>query len=185
MHSPPTNKGRAVCDCPSGWTLDPVQERQCLDVDECATEGLSDCQFSCVNTLGSYKCVPSADYGTAADQPVIEQVLSCPPGRSFNSSTGICEGTCDRVTLLCFPRDMNGNACLSLPQMRTSAKCTTEAALMSAQTQLGASIVPVGMDLSSLPITSLAWVSLESAGDHRSRGLIRRTPFPIQCHCCH
>lgn len=89
------NKGRAVCDCPMGYTLDGETERQCQDVDECATEGMSDCEFSCVNTPGSYKCVQSGYYGTAADQPMVveEEVLSCPPGRYFNDSTGTCEGT--------------------------------------------------------------------------------------------
>lgn len=83
-----------MCDCPSGWTLDPLQQKQCLDVDECATEGLSDCEFSCVNTLGSYKCLPNGDHSdvAAADQPVIEQVPNCLPGLSFNYSSGICEG---------------------------------------------------------------------------------------------
>lgn len=96
-----SNKGRAFCDCPAGWALDPVAGRQCLDVDECVTQGLSDCQFSCVNTPGSYKCVKGEETGdeygagvAAADQPiVIEEVLSCPSGHYFNYTTGICDGT--------------------------------------------------------------------------------------------
>ncbi|XP_053991351.1 fibrillin-1-like isoform X2 [Hylaeus volcanicus] len=41
---------------------------QCIDIDECA-EGISQCQYGCENTVGSYKCTCPNGYLTDPDDP--------------------------------------------------------------------------------------------------------------------
>lgn len=145
--------------------------KQCLDIDECDSEGRSsDCQFSCINTPGSYKCVTNDYYSAvAADQPIIEQVLTCPPGHERNDTTGSCEGTLmmnnnyliDKVSVSsCLSiRNLLSLFFLCFLQTSTNANWTTEDALMFARTPWGAFIVLVEGDSSSQRTNSPAWVS--------------------------
>ncbi|XP_070501322.1 uncharacterized protein [Chironomus tepperi] len=60
--------GQAFCSCPVGFKLD-IDWKTCTDVDECqlqeSIEQEQRCNYECINTIGSYKCV--GDIG--ADQP--------------------------------------------------------------------------------------------------------------------
>ncbi|XP_036337585.1 fibrillin-1-like [Rhagoletis pomonella] len=51
----PDNGHSCVTLCPPGFTVSSQDSAKCEDIDECATPGL--CQYSCVNTNGSYECV--------------------------------------------------------------------------------------------------------------------------------
>lgn len=156
-------------------------------MDECelSVGGLAaavDCEFNCVNTPGSYKCVTNDYFGAAADQPVIEEVLTCPPGFQLNDTTGICDGTwlirrrrrlgvtepqeasmdvIDEARVLVVTSVLScPSAFVSSPgQTSTSANWTTGAALMCAETALAASIVRAEMVLFSPTINSPVSVS--------------------------
>lgn len=44
---------RKECECPTGFT---AHNEQCIDIDECRDENLSECSHDCHNTHGSYYC---------------------------------------------------------------------------------------------------------------------------------
>ncbi|KAI8499666.1 hypothetical protein Bbelb_227170 [Branchiostoma belcheri] len=52
-----------ICTCPQGWEMSPTDNRNCTDIDECATNN-DDCSDGCENNDGSYNC-------------------TCPPGRTL------------------------------------------------------------------------------------------------------
>lgn len=49
-----------VCYCDSGMTINPVDKRTCMDLNECSEWGY--CDQLCTNTEGSYKCSCSDGY---------------------------------------------------------------------------------------------------------------------------
>ena len=83
--------GRAFCFCPDGWILD-EDWKTCIDIDECENQHELKpelrCSYGCVNTLGSYKC----DTEIGADQPIIDEIPTCPNGYIYNASTEDCYG---------------------------------------------------------------------------------------------
>ncbi|XP_071103874.1 low-density lipoprotein receptor-related protein 2-like [Haliotis cracherodii] len=60
----PTPSGGA-CYCNAGFTIDPTDNRTCIDFDECSTWGF--CDQGCVNTIGSYSCSCDAGYTLSPD----------------------------------------------------------------------------------------------------------------------
>ncbi|CAM4944086.1 unnamed protein product [Rotaria socialis] len=56
----PTPDGRGKCYCPLGFQINPVNNRSCIDVNEC--EIWDECDQDCQNTIGSYVCTCRANY---------------------------------------------------------------------------------------------------------------------------
>lgn len=56
--------GSYRCSCRDGYKI--MQEKRCLDIDECA-EGGHDCQHNCSNTGGSYTCSCKMGFFLSAD----------------------------------------------------------------------------------------------------------------------
>lgn len=84
--------GRSFCVCPDGWVLDD-DWKTCIDIDECADQNnLSpgyQCEFGCLNTIGSYQCVNEE---IRADQPIIDSTpIFCGLGFIYNNTTDDCE----------------------------------------------------------------------------------------------
>jgi Coagulation Factor Xa inhibitory site len=86
--------GRAFCVCPEGWMLDD-DWKTCIDIDECSLEYQKSlklekrCDYGCINTLGSYRCI--IEIG-GADEAVIDDVPACPNGFYFNVTVDDCQG---------------------------------------------------------------------------------------------
>ncbi|KAI3763129.1 hypothetical protein L1987_53579 [Smallanthus sonchifolius] len=59
---------QSVCSCSQGYQGNPNLPGGCQDIDECASSSTNDCEFSCTNTPGSYRC-------------------SCPNGYSVNGKS--------------------------------------------------------------------------------------------------
>ncbi|XP_059151468.1 hemicentin-1-like [Physella acuta] len=93
---------RSLDLCQEGYTQDPLNKSQCIDLDECA-EGRSLCQHNCTNTRGSYKC-------------------SCPQGYMLDSDGYSCKDVneCVRDEIDCGPEKMCFNqrgsyTCIDIP----------------------------------------------------------------------
>ncbi|XP_053687238.1 uncharacterized protein LOC128736775 [Sabethes cyaneus] len=107
--------GRAFCVCPAGYMLDD-DWKTCIDIDECSNQKSIRqefrCQGSCINTVGSYRCLEPEDELDARDGPglpVGSQLLLlpkqsdelddgsddtlCPSGYYFNTTMGDCQDT--------------------------------------------------------------------------------------------
>ncbi|GLG97770.1 Vitellogenin receptor [Gryllus bimaculatus] len=52
--------GSYECLCPPGFKLNPVDERSCIDIDECEVNDT--CEHTCINTPGSYSCECTPGY---------------------------------------------------------------------------------------------------------------------------
>ncbi|KAJ8672863.1 hypothetical protein QAD02_004123 [Eretmocerus hayati] len=95
-HTCLASMGRVFCLCPEGFVLQD-DWKTCQDVDECAVPELQSepCRFGCINTPGSYRCVPGPVASKSKQQQ--QQTMSgrtlnrsgeCPPGyRSTSSNT--------------------------------------------------------------------------------------------------
>ncbi|XP_064481557.1 sushi, von Willebrand factor type A, EGF and pentraxin domain-containing protein 1-like isoform X2 [Ornithodoros turicata] len=60
MHYCYNTVGSALCYCKPGFKLD-INNKTCSDIDECSLPGIeSHCYGQCVNTMGSFRCVPAA-----------------------------------------------------------------------------------------------------------------------------
>lgn len=91
-----TATGRSFCLCPTGWLLD-SDWKTCRDIDECSDATLCP-PAECVNTLGSYRCVPPvsvAELG-ANDMDIPQMLESCPEGYAYQAvQPQRCTGTRD------------------------------------------------------------------------------------------
>ncbi|GBO45415.1 hypothetical protein AVEN_239203-1, partial [Araneus ventricosus] len=67
--------------CPVGYEFN-QERRTCDDVDECL-DGVCPRGFSCLNTKGSYRCVPA----NATADPILHP---CPRGFQFHTASGRC-----------------------------------------------------------------------------------------------
>ncbi|KAG5677773.1 hypothetical protein PVAND_007504 [Polypedilum vanderplanki] len=71
-HTCHSSIGQTFCTCPMGFKLD-IDWKTCIDIDECQLQEYSlgeveqKCNYECINTIGSYKCIESRDIG--ADEP--------------------------------------------------------------------------------------------------------------------
>ncbi|XP_059161297.1 uncharacterized protein LOC131944591 [Physella acuta] len=59
-------EGSYTCGCQSGYRLDHIDKKTCLEINECE-ERTSNCQHKCINTKGSYSCSCLAGYTLEAD----------------------------------------------------------------------------------------------------------------------
>nr|XP_029726132.1 uncharacterized protein LOC109432373 [Aedes albopictus] len=102
--------GRAFCVCPEGYMLDD-DWKTCIDIDECLNQKSIRqefrCQGSCINTVGSYRCLPKDAVGferdgdgqltkQAADDELEDDSdddTLCPVGYYFNTTMGDCQDT--------------------------------------------------------------------------------------------
>ena len=58
--------GSYFCSCESGYRL--TSDRLgCVDIDECAGNGLNNCSQTCTNSVGSYNCSCRPGYRLASD----------------------------------------------------------------------------------------------------------------------
>ncbi|XP_058832942.1 uncharacterized protein LOC131690887 [Topomyia yanbarensis] len=112
--------GRAFCVCPEGFMLDD-DWKTCIDIDECSNQKSIRqefrCHGSCINTIGSYRCLTEDDEedpnglhlsdgvargGLMGDQLLTKQSdelddesddTMCPSGYYFNTTMGDCQDT--------------------------------------------------------------------------------------------
>jgi hypothetical protein len=66
---------RTICSCDKGYKLDD-DEKSCLDVDECLDESMFEltqkCNYECVNTVGSYRCIDASADQQENDQDALK-----------------------------------------------------------------------------------------------------------------
>ncbi|KAK0091344.1 hypothetical protein PV326_003356 [Microctonus aethiopoides] len=88
-HTCLSTNGRIFCLCPVGFMLRD-DWKTCQDIDECSVPDLQTqvCQFGCINTPGSYRCVDPIEL----NDHKIDNLLSdaCPPGYQALSSRSSC-----------------------------------------------------------------------------------------------
>ncbi|XP_055531345.1 uncharacterized protein LOC129722123 isoform X2 [Wyeomyia smithii] len=125
--------GRAFCVCPEGYMLDD-DWKTCIDIDECSNQKSIKqefrCQGSCINTVGSYRCLGQEDelevkvdgFGLPAGGQLLLSKQSdeladesddtlCPSGYYFNTTMGDCQDTneCDNDNAGCQHHCINGD----------------------------------------------------------------------------
>jgi Coagulation Factor Xa inhibitory site/Calcium-binding EGF domain len=75
---------RTICSCDKGYKLDD-DEKSCQDIDECLDKSTFElnhrCNYECLNTIGSYKCIDAS-----ADQQENDQDILKFDQESFNIS---------------------------------------------------------------------------------------------------
>ncbi|XP_059160482.1 uncharacterized protein LOC131944017 [Physella acuta] len=76
-------EGSFVCSCQSGYRLDTVEKKTCLEINECE-ERTSKCQQKCTNTRGNYSCscqtgyiLDDNGYTCTIDSSIREQCYQC------------------------------------------------------------------------------------------------------------
>ncbi|XP_021695533.1 uncharacterized protein LOC5579875 isoform X2 [Aedes aegypti] len=94
--------GRAFCVCPEGYMLDD-DWKTCIDIDECLNQKSIRqefrCRGSCVNTVGSYRCLLQDGDDQLTKQTDDESEddsdddTLCPVGYYFNTTMGDCQDT--------------------------------------------------------------------------------------------
>ncbi|XP_070175366.1 fibrillin-3-like [Littorina saxatilis] len=72
--------------CPAGFTWSVYKE--CQDVNECETKGLSVCQMTCLNTYGSFECGCQAGYRLQSDGRSCIDINEC------QEKTSNCQQIC-------------------------------------------------------------------------------------------
>ena len=82
--------GSFRCQCKAGFKNNPVDERVCIDVDECQEyPGL--CQHRCINFWGSYKCGCEPGYKLSENNRTCEDIDECEVHKDYKLCVGICE----------------------------------------------------------------------------------------------
>nr|CAD7568375.1 unnamed protein product [Timema californicum] len=85
QHSCINNIGSYECLCPKGYKLNAIDEKTCVDVDECIANNT--CEHLCSNLPGSYRCDCRNGYRLFGMTHCGEE---CIPGEFWNITTHFC-----------------------------------------------------------------------------------------------
>jgi len=94
-------EGSYVCHCDDGFANQPGSMTSCVDVDECAQEGMCE-NGICRNTRGSFRCQCNNGYRATATNQACEDINECSetPGLCEN---GRCVNTGGSYQCICHP----------------------------------------------------------------------------------
>jgi Complement Clr-like EGF-like len=92
--------GQVFCSCPEGYKLD-SDEKTCIDIDECQLQSSMDveqrCNYECINSIGSYRCVESFGADAPIDSDFDEYLLYKKNEEEFKSGLDDTDGNYDII----------------------------------------------------------------------------------------
>ncbi|XP_067614433.1 fibulin-1-like [Eurosta solidaginis] len=118
--------GSYYCECISGFRKSEVNEKICLDVNECQDiSGL--CQQKCVNYWGGYRCTCNDGYEVSTDNRTCNDVNECEMHKAYKLCMGYCENVPGSYECSCprgYTLGVDKTICRDIDECATGEFCT-------------------------------------------------------------